>query len=501
MKQLFILLLLAGLVGCGDRPPSTVELQAEVDVVQPGATCRVAKNGGPLTAERGIGGTGASFNGHLVDRGIGGTGIVGVVTGFASVCVDGLEVRYDRGVPVDIDGLPGTVDQLRVGQVVAIRASDPAPGAGLPSWGRVISVRTELAGPIEAVEIGSTTLTIAGQRVSVPSTAWGANRFGLGDWAAVSGLRQGDGTVVASRLDDAEPGKLFVRGRVSRHDGALWIGRLRLSGPSAASLRDGEFVVVSGGYQSGVAQLTSASADMLAASPTTYFGGTVNQLILQAFVVIDGGSVWLNDVLKVPASPSVQQPQPMSGDAIVTLDRQPDGSFLATGLRYTKYPMASPDVAMLTQAWHVRSAPPLPVPPLPPLTIVPPSDAGDAQSIPPTPEVAHANGADPAPGLSADPYETALPPGADGPVEPARTVTPGVSLPPLISCAACAGQERSAAARLVAARHKRTMMATAKGSPASKSLPATVAVFTATSQSVQAGAVHAGTESVSRRNR
>jgi len=482
MRWLLILPLLCGLVGCSDQRPRSVEQQAEVDVVQPGAICRVAKNGGPLMAERGIGGTGVSYNEHLADRGIGGTGIVGVVTGFASVCVDGLEVRYDHDVPMDIDGVPGTADQLRVGQVVAIRAADPAPDAGLPSRARVISVRTELAGPIEAVEIGSTTLTVAGQLVSVPPTAWGANRFGLGDWVTVSGLRQPDGTVLASRLDEAESGKLFVRGRVSRHDGALWIGRLRLAGAPAAQLRDGEFVAVAGSYQSGVAQLTLASADMLASSPTTYFGGTVNQLVLQAFVVTDDGSVWLNERLKVPAAPAVRQPQPMSGDAIVTLDRQPDGTFLATGLRYTKYPMVSPEVAMLTQAWHVRATPPLPVPPLPPLT----TPAPDATETPPTPASL--------PAASADQHDSPLGASGETPAEaptsvPLTTMPPAGPQQPLISCATCAPRGSSHTAALLVARHRHAMMAAAKAASAGKSAPASVAVFTATSQTESAAAV------------
>jgi hypothetical protein len=71
-----------------------------------------------ILAERGIGGTGTPpGNPELADRGIGGTGIVGVITGFASVCVDGLEIAYDRSAAVDIDGAAGTPAALRVGQI------------------------------------------------------------------------------------------------------------------------------------------------------------------------------------------------------------------------------------------------------------------------------------------------------------------------------------------------------------------------------------------------
>ena len=56
----------------------------------------------PLFADRGIGGTGApaalSAASRTADRGIGGTGIIGVVTGFGSIFVNGLEIQYPADV-------------------------------------------------------------------------------------------------------------------------------------------------------------------------------------------------------------------------------------------------------------------------------------------------------------------------------------------------------------------------------------------------------------------
>jgi hypothetical protein len=47
--------------------------------------------GRPVIADRGIGGTVTPAEGQIFDWGTGGTGIVGVATGFASICVDGVE--------------------------------------------------------------------------------------------------------------------------------------------------------------------------------------------------------------------------------------------------------------------------------------------------------------------------------------------------------------------------------------------------------------------------
>ncbi len=65
-----------------------------------GGTGSAFKNGG-------IGGTGSAIekggiggSGDKVKDGIGGTGILGVITGFGSICVNRLEVHYSKETPV-----------------------------------------------------------------------------------------------------------------------------------------------------------------------------------------------------------------------------------------------------------------------------------------------------------------------------------------------------------------------------------------------------------------
>src|SRR5262249_10194711 len=72
----------------------------------------------------GIGGTG------IDPGGIGGTGqraevevgVLGVVTGFASICVNGIEVHYDAMTPVALNGDLVSANALGVGQVVSVLA-------------------------------------------------------------------------------------------------------------------------------------------------------------------------------------------------------------------------------------------------------------------------------------------------------------------------------------------------------------------------------------------
>jgi hypothetical protein len=314
---------------------------------------RVGPDGAPPdsgrdVADRGIGGTGAPVGspmGNQVggpvaiataiqssDRGIGGTGIIGIVTGFGSVFADGIEIEYDDQTVVDIDGKSAPLAALRAGQLVVIRAEGPPTAL----HAKTISVRSEAIGQIEALDVGSGTLTIAGQAVAVPPGAWGASRFGLGDWVQVSGLRRGDGTIMASRLDPAPADVLLARGQVILDGAEARVGNLLLTGTAAANLKDGQFVVVSGNYVAGRGNVTTVAPDTLLPDPEAYFGKSANQLFLLAFVRVDKCSIWMNGI-QIRSEFAVSGPTPQGGVAVVSLQRKPDGSYTAVGLSYSDY--------------------------------------------------------------------------------------------------------------------------------------------------------------------
>lgn len=352
MRRIFPFLV-AGLLGaCAtSAPPPDLAGQPLADSAGPAGPDtlgEVGPDGGPLVADRGIGGTGIGrhpalalvASGQLADRGIGGTGIgdagdagiVGIVTGFGSVFVNGLEIQFDNAAVVDIDGNATSTSALRAGQLVAIRAGGPANAP----YAKAISIRTEAMGRIDGLELGSGTLEIAGQRVSVPAGAWGANRFGLGDWVKVSGLRRADGVIVASRLDSAPAGALSARGQVAREDGVARVGHLALDEKMVAGISEGQFVVVSGSYAGGHGQIASVARDMLPASAGDYFGASANRLVLQGFVHANQGVMSMNGV---KARTEIAAPGPGGSDglAIVSLKRGQDGAYVASGLRYTSY--------------------------------------------------------------------------------------------------------------------------------------------------------------------
>jgi hypothetical protein len=391
MKFLAALGLLATLVSCAGPPPGPVQ---QVAVFEPGVACRVDHSGSPVVAERGIGGTGTPGSRRVADRGIGGTGIVGVVTGFASVCVDGLEVRFDKTVPVSIDNAAATAGQLRVGQVVVINASDGAAAPASVAWARAISVRYEVSGLIEAVDTSSDTITVAGQLVIVRPATWVAGHFGVGGWVSVSGLRQSDGSIVASRLDRARPDILTLRGQITRQQDVTRIGALVLHEPALATVKAGTFVSVMGRYRKGAIEVTSVEADRLPADPAGYFGPSTDQIILQAFVHVGRGAVSLANGETFQAGPGVEGNGSGYRNAVIRLKRTAGGDFTATELHYTTY-RSQPEEGSSRGRGHGTSDMVLP----PDAPSAPPSEdpPGGGSSVVPLPSPEDAPASDGAP--------------------------------------------------------------------------------------------------------
>ncbi|WP_153919787.1 MULTISPECIES: DUF5666 domain-containing protein [unclassified Pseudomonas] len=161
------------------------------------ATGGIGGTGAPVApAEHGgIGGTGAPVD----DGGIGGTGIVGTITGFGSICVNGVEIHYDAKVSLSENGLPASSKQLAIGQVVAVEAHRSARGL----VARSIAILHAYEGPVTEVAAGSIPLRVMGQPVRIADGARVTAGLRVGDAVRVSGLRNSVGEVVASRIDRA----------------------------------------------------------------------------------------------------------------------------------------------------------------------------------------------------------------------------------------------------------------------------------------------------------
>jgi len=196
----------------------------------------------------GVGGTGHSTP-HPVERdaavrsgdGIGGTGIVGIVTGFGSVCVNGLEVEYDDSTAIDSNGVAASSADLAVGQLLVVEAV----GRGDRLRAERIAVRDAAVGPASEIDPVRGELVVLGQTVRVGPDAPLADRasrqplalgdIAIGDFLAVSGLRRADGIVVATRVDRVAPSdRVSVSGPLRPlESGGFAVGELRIKNQAA----------------------------------------------------------------------------------------------------------------------------------------------------------------------------------------------------------------------------------------------------------------------------
>ncbi|WP_439859848.1 DUF5666 domain-containing protein [Pseudomonas sp. MBLB4136] len=175
---------------CGPLLLASTPLGAAPACVDPGGI-----GGTGAVATGGIGGTGAPAD----EGGMGGTGIVGTITGFGSICVNGVEVHFDATVPLSENGVPASSDKLAIGQVVAVEAS--ASPHGLRA--RSIAILHAYEGPITEARAGAASLRVMEQPVHLAPGARVAAGLRIGEPVRVSGLRNARGEVVASRIDRA----------------------------------------------------------------------------------------------------------------------------------------------------------------------------------------------------------------------------------------------------------------------------------------------------------
>jgi len=128
----------------------------------------------------GLGGTGLIAS---TGSGIGGTGIVGEVTGFGSIFVNGIEIEYDNKTPFTVNGIAADYQQLVIGNVLEVLTTDAQPHTNA----RIINVRHEVIGDVEFVNPKTHSFTVQGQTIT---SIHKSNKLpAVGDRIAVSGFR------------------------------------------------------------------------------------------------------------------------------------------------------------------------------------------------------------------------------------------------------------------------------------------------------------------------
>jgi hypothetical protein len=207
--------------------------------------------------------------------GIGGTGITGfgVVQKFGSIFVNGREYILDVNTRVTRDGVSVDNKTLHLGDVVSIDGRIDAVS------GRSLAVRvdseTTLQGVVEKVDVSSGTLSVLNQVVRVtpttltddPKEASLLAGIRLGERISVSGLPLSDNSWTATRIAhlSADTLHFVLHGTVQRNEPER--GRIRVSGqdltiPSGKlpmRLAQGDIVRVIGHYENTALQVENVS--------------------------------------------------------------------------------------------------------------------------------------------------------------------------------------------------------------------------------------------------
>ena len=271
--------------------------------------------------------------------GTGGTGAfsVGAIRGLGSIVVNG--VRYDDSVATitDDSGASGSSEQLQLGVTVEVQGDDiVTPAVGLPtSTARSVTFRSEIKGPISAIDSVAGTLTVLGQSVQVgPSTVFdlnlpnGLSSLSVGGLVEVYGFVDANGVYQATRLEgEASPSVYKIRGPISDVNTAAKTFRIGLAtiNYSAinlnAALVNGQTVRVelaispNGQGQWVATRLNSATTLGSAASgkATVELEGLVTQINSARSFVVNGVTVDASAVSNFPAGVAVGVPVEVKG--------------------------------------------------------------------------------------------------------------------------------------------------------------------------------------------
>lgn len=135
----------------------------------------------------------------------------GVITGFGSVFVNGVEYETNAAT-IDKDGVPSDENGLQIGMVVSLSGEVNADGT--TGTAASISFADEVEGPVLATTIaadGTGTLDVLGQTVTVTLdtivesdlntlTVLDATSIAVGNIVEVSGFSDGNGNIFATRI-------------------------------------------------------------------------------------------------------------------------------------------------------------------------------------------------------------------------------------------------------------------------------------------------------------
>ncbi len=216
--------------------------------------------------------------------GIGRTGIAqGPISTFGSVVVNG--VRYETtSAAFTVNGLSGSQDDLRVGQVITV--SGTIDDNGVDGNADEVNFDDNVKGPIQSIDLALSQIVVLGQTVLInPETSFddsispaSIDGLSVDDIVEVSGLVDASGRITATRIELKPVGTEFeVLGIVSAHDSANFRFNVNdlvvdysgatLDNFSGGQINDGDFVEAKGLALNGNGQLVATRVELKGGLP------------------------------------------------------------------------------------------------------------------------------------------------------------------------------------------------------------------------------------------
>jgi len=286
--------------------------------------------------------------------GIGGSGYIssGSVTGFGSVFVNGVEFETDSAT-FDIEGDPGTQDDLAIGMVVKVDGS--INDDGITGTATSISFDDELQGPVSTiVPIGNdgvkSTITVLGVNVIIDSSSttfdseaavFDFNTIAINNNVEVSGFFDSKGDIQATRLElkdvvfDANS-IVEIKGTITGTSGTTFsLGGLTVDASSATlddlpdGLVNGQLVEVKGTFDIATDTITAtkveAEDDSVEDTEDFEIEGLVTDYIDDSNFKIAGISVDASTATRQPATLSLENDIRIEVEGAIV-----DGKLIAT---------------------------------------------------------------------------------------------------------------------------------------------------------------------------
>jgi hypothetical protein len=211
--------------------------------------------------------------------GIGRTGIaMGPISTFGSVVVNG--VRYDTSsASFSVNGVSGSQDDLRVGQVITV--SGTIDDNGVDGNADEVNFDDNVKGPVQSIDLGTSQVVVLGQTVMIsPETSFddsispaSIDGLSVDDIVEISGLVDASGRITATRIELKPVGTEFeVLGIVSAHNVANFEFNINnlvvdysgatLDNFSGGQINDDDFVEAKGLTLNGNGQLIATRVEL-----------------------------------------------------------------------------------------------------------------------------------------------------------------------------------------------------------------------------------------------